>query len=79
MTSYILDLTKGKPARRVICAAVALAITAATIQVIISSAGVHEYGMAAARQSPARSTPHDTTPSDSAPEILASIFIARSL
>jgi len=42
VNSPIENLAHAKPVRRTICAAVALAITALTIQVIISSAGVHE-------------------------------------
>jgi hypothetical protein len=37
----------GKPARRLICAALAAAITALTTQTVIHSAGQHEYGITA--------------------------------
>ena len=78
MNRTLSPLTHGKPLRRVVCAAVALATTAVTIQVIISSAGVHEYGMAAMRPSPARSMPDGITPNDNSPQIRGSIVVARS-
>jgi hypothetical protein len=65
--------THPKALRRTICATLALAITALTTQVIIRSAGQHEYGMAAMQPPPAHSSPHDT-----GPDIRDSIVIARS-
>ncbi|HEY4975572.1 MAG TPA: hypothetical protein VII41_18310 [Steroidobacteraceae bacterium] len=46
MNSNTRIQTFGKPLRLMICATLALAITALTTQVIISSAGQHEYGIA---------------------------------
>ena len=40
----------GKPLRLMICAALAIAITGLTTQVIVSSAGQHEYGVASTQQ-----------------------------
>jgi hypothetical protein len=74
MNSNIHNLTPGKALRRTICAALALSITALTTQVIIYSAGQHEYGMAAMQ--PAQ--PAHSSPRDSDPDVRESIVIARS-
>jgi hypothetical protein len=50
--------TFGKPLRLMICATLALAITALTTQVIVSSAGQHEYGIASTKLPPVDGTSH---------------------
>ena len=47
MTSSIHNRIIGKGFRVAVCAALALATTSITTQVIVSSAGQHEYGMSA--------------------------------
>jgi hypothetical protein len=42
----------SKPLRATICAGLAIAITALTTQVIVSSAGTHEYQIASTRLPP---------------------------
>jgi hypothetical protein len=44
--------TPGKPLQLVICATLAVAMTALTTQVIIRSAGQHEYQIASTRLPP---------------------------
>jgi len=46
MSANIQNQSFGKPVRLIVCAAVACAITGVTTQVIISSAGDHEYEIA---------------------------------
>jgi hypothetical protein len=81
MNSHIHDLTQGKPLRRTICAALALAITVLTTQVIIHSAGQHEYGMAAMNPAPAPSSQASSQPGSPnavAADVRGSIVMARS-
>lgn len=52
--------TLGKPLRLMICAALAIAMTALTTQVIVRSAGEHQYQIASTR------LPPDSSPADSA-------------
>jgi hypothetical protein len=74
MNSNIHNLVPGKALRRTICAALALSITGLTTEVIIHSAGQHEYGMAAMHQAP----PAHRSPQDGAPDMRDPIVIARS-
>jgi hypothetical protein len=56
MKSNIQNRTLSKALRLMICTALALVITSVTTQVIVSSAGQHEYGMA-----PSNLAAHDTS------------------
>jgi hypothetical protein len=60
MISSVQNHSLGNAPRLVICAALALAVTSITTQVIASSAGQHEYGVA-----PTNLTASDTTPDSS--------------
>jgi hypothetical protein len=46
MTSSNQNHIVSKPLRIAVCAALAIALTGITTQVIVSSAGQHEYGVA---------------------------------
>ncbi|MFI4867503.1 MAG: hypothetical protein ACHQDB_10440 [Steroidobacterales bacterium] len=49
--------TLGKPLRLMICAALAVAMTGLTTQVIVSSPGMHQYQIASTRLPPASNFP----------------------
>jgi hypothetical protein len=49
--------TLGKSLRLMICAALAVAMTGLTTQVIVSSAGVHQYQIASTRLPPDSNAP----------------------
>jgi hypothetical protein len=49
--------TLAKPLQLMICAALAIAMTGFTTQVIVSSAGVHQYQIASTRLPPERNSP----------------------
>jgi hypothetical protein len=53
MSANIQNQSFGKPVRLIVCDAVACAITGVTTQVIISSAGDHEYEIASTTPSAA--------------------------
>jgi hypothetical protein len=52
-----MNRTLSKTLRQILCAALAVAITGLTTQVIAKSAGQHEYQIAATRLPPDRAAP----------------------
>jgi hypothetical protein len=67
MTSSIPNRMIGRALRVAVCAALALATTSITTQVIVSSAGEHEYGIA----------PTNPVADRAAPDISRRITVAR--